>query len=174
MLKRSIWWSNNILPNDETLLQQCSDLWVLASCLTCCWKPPLEPTCWRKKVTRASAVTEAWILQVQCRKYVGLFLFSLIFVTFWSLMYIFWEMWYVYSNHGLHRTAMLSNWTLPFVSAAPPTGNQKVFHFSGSPPSAVFAMGSPLNGNTPPDDVVPKMLSGRWSYLCWYVPYLFL
>ncbi|XP_037536628.1 serine/threonine-protein kinase ULK1-like [Nematolebias whitei] len=50
-------------------------------------------------------------------------------------------------------------------TTAPPTGHQKVFQFSDSPPSAVFAMGSPLNGNTPPDDIVPKMLSGSPSYI---------
>ncbi|XP_041854225.1 serine/threonine-protein kinase ULK1a isoform X2 [Melanotaenia boesemani] len=48
--------------------------------------------------------------------------------------------------------------------AAPPTGCQKVFYLPDSPPPAVFTMGSPSHGNTPPDAVVSRMLLGSPSY----------
>ncbi|XP_029019551.1 serine/threonine-protein kinase ULK1a isoform X2 [Betta splendens] len=46
--------------------------------------------------------------------------------------------------------------------AAPPTGG---FHFSDSPPPAVFVMGSPSKGISPPDNMASRMVSGSPSYI---------
>uniref|UniRef100_A0A8D2ZM22 non-specific serine/threonine protein kinase n=1 Tax=Scophthalmus maximus TaxID=52904 RepID=A0A8D2ZM22_SCOMX len=48
---------------------------------------------------------------------------------------------------------------------APPTGHNRGFQCSDSPPLAVFTIGSPSKGNTPPDTVVSKMFSGSPSYI---------
>ncbi|XP_029294806.1 serine/threonine-protein kinase ULK1a isoform X2 [Cottoperca gobio] len=48
---------------------------------------------------------------------------------------------------------------------APPTGCQRDFLYSDSPPPAVFIMGSPSRGDTPPDATVSKMFSGSPSYI---------
>uniref|UniRef100_UPI0037E72E42 serine/threonine-protein kinase ULK1a n=1 Tax=Semicossyphus pulcher TaxID=241346 RepID=UPI0037E72E42 len=48
---------------------------------------------------------------------------------------------------------------------APPTGYQRGFQFSDSPPPAVFTMGSPAKGNTPPDALASRMYSGSPSYI---------
>ncbi|XP_077418145.1 serine/threonine-protein kinase ULK1a isoform X2 [Vanacampus margaritifer] len=45
-------------------------------------------------------------------------------------------------------------------TAAPPTGCHTVLASSGSPPTAVFSLGSPSIGNTPPDTMLPRMLTG--------------
>ncbi|XP_059193162.1 serine/threonine-protein kinase ULK1a [Centropristis striata] len=47
---------------------------------------------------------------------------------------------------------------------APPTGYHRGFQCSDSPPPAVFTMGSPSRGNTPPDAVMSRMFSGSPSY----------
>ncbi|KAM4576676.1 serine/threonine-protein kinase ULK1a isoform 1-T1 [Odontesthes bonariensis] len=49
-------------------------------------------------------------------------------------------------------------------TTAPSAGCQKVFHLSDSPPPAVFTMGSPFQGNTPPDGMVSRMFLGSPSY----------
>uniref|UniRef100_A0A3Q2Q5Z0 non-specific serine/threonine protein kinase n=1 Tax=Fundulus heteroclitus TaxID=8078 RepID=A0A3Q2Q5Z0_FUNHE len=51
-----------------------------------------------------------------------------------------------------------------FIPTAPPTGCYKAFQFSDSPPPAVFAMGSPSQGSSPPDAVVSKILSCSPTY----------
>ncbi|XP_040012365.1 serine/threonine-protein kinase ULK1a [Xiphias gladius] len=51
------------------------------------------------------------------------------------------------------------------VPTAPPTGCYRGFQYSDSPPPAVFTMGSPSKGNTPPDTMVPRMFSGSPSYI---------
>uniref|UniRef100_A0A4W6FLX3 non-specific serine/threonine protein kinase n=1 Tax=Lates calcarifer TaxID=8187 RepID=A0A4W6FLX3_LATCA len=43
---------------------------------------------------------------------------------------------------------------------APPTGNNRGFQFSDSPPPPVFTMGSPSKGSSPPDTMVSRMLAG--------------
>ncbi|XP_028269002.1 serine/threonine-protein kinase ULK1a [Parambassis ranga] len=50
---------------------------------------------------------------------------------------------------------------------APPTGCQRIFQFSDSPPPVIFTMGSPSpsNGNTPPDATLSRTLSGSPSYV---------
>ncbi|XP_042344655.1 serine/threonine-protein kinase ULK1a isoform X2 [Plectropomus leopardus] len=48
---------------------------------------------------------------------------------------------------------------------APPTGYYRGFQFSDSPPPAVFIMGSPGKGNTPPDYTISRMLSGSPNYM---------
>ncbi|XP_077377526.1 serine/threonine-protein kinase ULK1a isoform X3 [Festucalex cinctus] len=45
-------------------------------------------------------------------------------------------------------------------TAAPPTGCHTGFASSGSPPTAVFSVGSPAIANTPPDTILPRMLTG--------------
>ncbi|XP_061624768.1 serine/threonine-protein kinase ULK1a isoform X2 [Phyllopteryx taeniolatus] len=47
--------------------------------------------------------------------------------------------------------------------AAPPAGFHTGFVASGSPPAAVFSLGSPATGNTPPDPMFPRMLTGSPS-----------
>ncbi|KAM9743697.1 serine/threonine-protein kinase ULK1a isoform 2-T2 [Menidia menidia] len=49
-------------------------------------------------------------------------------------------------------------------TTAPSTGYQKVFHLSDSPPPAVFTMGSPTQGNSPPDALISRMLLGSPSW----------
>ncbi|XP_061672601.1 serine/threonine-protein kinase ULK1a isoform X2 [Syngnathoides biaculeatus] len=44
--------------------------------------------------------------------------------------------------------------------AAPPAGFHRGRPSSGSPPAAIFSVGSPSIGNTPPDTVFPRMLTG--------------
>uniref|UniRef100_A0A8C4P0B2 non-specific serine/threonine protein kinase n=1 Tax=Dicentrarchus labrax TaxID=13489 RepID=A0A8C4P0B2_DICLA len=46
---------------------------------------------------------------------------------------------------------------------APPTGCHRGFQYSDSPPPAVFTMGSPSKGDTPPDNLLSRRLSGRCS-----------
>ncbi|XP_018525183.1 serine/threonine-protein kinase ULK1a isoform X3 [Lates calcarifer] len=48
---------------------------------------------------------------------------------------------------------------------APPTGNNRGFQFSDSPPPPVFTMGSPSKGSSPPDTMVSRMLAGSPSYI---------
>ncbi|XP_041644167.1 serine/threonine-protein kinase ULK1a [Cheilinus undulatus] len=48
---------------------------------------------------------------------------------------------------------------------APPTGFHQGLQFTDSPPPAVFTMGSPSKGNTPPDTVLSRMFSGSPSYM---------
>ncbi|XP_047238609.1 serine/threonine-protein kinase ULK1a isoform X2 [Girardinichthys multiradiatus] len=56
------------------------------------------------------------------------------------------------------------NWENSNDTTAPSTGCYKVFQFSDSPPPAVFAMGSPSQGNSPPDALVSRMLSCSPNY----------
>lgn len=48
---------------------------------------------------------------------------------------------------------------------APPTGYNRGLQFTDSPPPAVFTMGSPSKGGTPPDTLVSRMYSGSPSYV---------
>ncbi|XP_068994746.1 serine/threonine-protein kinase ULK1a isoform X1 [Embiotoca jacksoni] len=48
---------------------------------------------------------------------------------------------------------------------APPPGCHRVVQYSDSPPPTVFTMGSPSNGNTPPDTLLLKTFSGSPSYM---------
>ncbi|XP_051279290.1 serine/threonine-protein kinase ULK1a isoform X2 [Dicentrarchus labrax] len=48
---------------------------------------------------------------------------------------------------------------------APPTGCHRGFQYSDSPPPAVFTMGSPSKGDTPPDNLLSRRLSGSPSYI---------
>ncbi|CAN9513486.1 unnamed protein product [Ophioblennius macclurei] len=48
--------------------------------------------------------------------------------------------------------------------AVPPAGCHVVFQCSDSPPPAVFTMGSPSSGNTPPDNLASRAFSGSPSY----------
>ncbi|CAJ1068073.1 serine/threonine-protein kinase ULK1-like [Xyrichtys novacula] len=48
---------------------------------------------------------------------------------------------------------------------APPAGYPRGFQFTDSPPPAVFTMGSPSKGNTPPDTSALKMFSGSPTYM---------
>ncbi|XP_056233496.1 serine/threonine-protein kinase ULK1a isoform X1 [Seriola aureovittata] len=48
---------------------------------------------------------------------------------------------------------------------APPTGCSRGFQWADSPPLAVFTIGSPGKGNTPPDAMVSRMFSGSPSYI---------
>ncbi|XP_040898975.1 serine/threonine-protein kinase ULK1a isoform X2 [Toxotes jaculatrix] len=50
-------------------------------------------------------------------------------------------------------------------TTAPPTGGNRGFQFSDSPPLAVFTVGSPSKGNTSPDAMVSKMFSGSPNYI---------
>ncbi|CAB1432836.1 unnamed protein product [Pleuronectes platessa] len=50
-------------------------------------------------------------------------------------------------------------------TTAPPTGYNIGFQCSDSPPIAVFTIGSPSKGNTPPDTRMSKILSGSPSYI---------
>ncbi|XP_026178476.1 serine/threonine-protein kinase ULK1a isoform X2 [Mastacembelus armatus] len=50
-------------------------------------------------------------------------------------------------------------------TTAPPAGYYRGFQHSDSPPPAVFIMGSPSKGNSPPDAAVPRMFSGSPSYI---------
>ncbi|KAM4577954.1 serine/threonine-protein kinase ULK1a isoform 1-T1 [Fundulus diaphanus] len=56
------------------------------------------------------------------------------------------------------------NWENSADATAPPSGCYKAFQFSDSPPPAVFAMGSPSQGSSPPDAVVSKILSCSPTY----------
>uniref|UniRef100_A0A4W6FLW1 non-specific serine/threonine protein kinase n=1 Tax=Lates calcarifer TaxID=8187 RepID=A0A4W6FLW1_LATCA len=52
---------------------------------------------------------------------------------------------------------------------APPTGNNRGFQFSDSPPPPVFTMGSPSKGSSPPDTMVSRMLAGRLTvFYCFF------
>ncbi|XP_029366145.1 serine/threonine-protein kinase ULK1a isoform X2 [Echeneis naucrates] len=48
---------------------------------------------------------------------------------------------------------------------APPTGYSRGFQCAESPPLAVFTIGSPSKGNTPPDGMIPRIFSGSPSYI---------
>ncbi|XP_063752799.1 serine/threonine-protein kinase ULK1a isoform X2 [Eleginops maclovinus] len=48
---------------------------------------------------------------------------------------------------------------------APPSGCQRDFPGSDSPPPVVFMMGSPSRGGTPPDGTLSRMFSGSPSYI---------
>ncbi|XP_019949114.1 serine/threonine-protein kinase ULK1a isoform X1 [Paralichthys olivaceus] len=50
-------------------------------------------------------------------------------------------------------------------TTAPPTGCNRGFQYSDSPPLAVFTIGSPCKGNTPPDTIVSRILSGSPNYI---------
>ncbi|XP_060927321.1 serine/threonine-protein kinase ULK1a isoform X1 [Limanda limanda] len=50
-------------------------------------------------------------------------------------------------------------------TTAPPTGYSRGFQCSDSPPIAVFTIGSPSKGNTPPDTRMSRIHSGSPSYI---------
>ncbi|XP_077571795.1 serine/threonine-protein kinase ULK1a [Stigmatopora nigra] len=49
-------------------------------------------------------------------------------------------------------------------TAAPPTGYPTGFGVWGSPPKAVFSLGSPVFGTSPPDTMLPRMLTGSPNF----------